>query len=149
MAVIILIQCAKDKAESFPKALQAIAKQIYMNDYVLSSAIIAEVKDTVRQVKERLQRGGVKLIMILLKRPEALDRSPCEDIMKSKDITLVLALKHNFVDDKFSIKALKEFPKNAGIHTRRKFFSLVASIFDRIGIPSPVTTGYKAAVQKI
>ena len=52
MAIFVLNQCAKDKAENFPKAFRAKTKQFYMDDYVHSLPTMAEAKDTVMQVKE-------------------------------------------------------------------------------------------------
>ena len=149
MAIFVLNQCAKDNAENFPKAFTAITKQFYMDDYVHSLSTITEAKDTVMQVKECLQRGGFKLTKFLSNCPEVLEQIPSEDLDGSKDITRVLGQKWNFVEDKFFIKPLEEFPKNATMYTQRKLFSLVASIFDPIGIASPVTIRFKIVMQQI
>ena len=44
MAMSVLNQCAKDKAENFPKAFAAITKQFYMDDYVHSLPTTTEAK---------------------------------------------------------------------------------------------------------
>ena len=149
MAIFVLNQCAKDNAENFPKAFTAITKQFYMDNHVHSLSTITEAKDTVMQVKECLQRGGLKLTKFLSNCPEVLEQIPSEDLDASKDINRLLGQKWNFVDDKFFIKPLEEFPKNAAMDTQRKLFSLVASIFDPIGIASPVTIRFKIVMQQI
>ena len=111
MAILVLNQCAKDNAENFPKGFAAILKQFYKDDYVHSQPTITEAKDTVMQAKECLQRGGFNLTKILSNCPEVLERIPCEDLDESKDFTRVLEQKWNFVDDKFFIKPLEEFPR--------------------------------------
>ena len=149
MAIFVLIQCAKDNAENFPKAFAAITKQFYMDDYVHSLPTITEAKDTVMQVKECLQRGDFKLTKFLSDCPEVLEQNPFEGLDESKDFTRVLGQKWNFVDDKFFIKPMDEFPKNAAMYKRRKLLSLVASIFDPIGIASPVTIRFNIVMQQI
>ena len=120
-----------------------------MDDYVQSLPTIREAKDTVMQVKECLQRVGFKLTKFLSNCPEVLERIPCDDLDESKDFTRVLRQKLNFVDDKFFVKPLEELPKNTTMYTQRKLFSLVASIFDPIGIASPVSIRFKLFMQQI
>ena len=110
MAIFVLNQCAKDNAENIPKAFAAITKQFYMDDYVHSLPTITEAKERVMQVKECLQPGGFKLTKFLFNCPEVLERNPSEDLDESKDFTRVVGQKWNFVDDKFFIKPLEEFP---------------------------------------
>ena len=81
--------------------------------------------------------------------PEVLEQIPCEDLDESKDFTRVLGQIWNLVDNKFFIKPLEEFPKNAAMYNQRKLLSLVASIFDPIGIASPVTIRFKIVMQQI
>ena len=71
------------------------------------------------QVKECLQRGGFKLTKFFSNCPEVLEQIPCEDLDESKDFTRVLGQKWNFVDDKFFIKPLEEFPKNAAMYNQK------------------------------
>ena len=120
-----------------------------MDDYVHLLPTNTEAKDPVMQVKECLQRGGFKLTKFLSNCSEVLERNPCEDLDESNDFTRVLGQKWNFVDDKFFIKPWEEFPKNAAMYTQRKLFSLVASIFDSIGIAPPVTIRFKVVLQQI
>ena len=149
MAIFVLNQCAKDNAENIPKAFAAKMKQFYMDDYGHSLPTITEAKDTAMQVKECLQRVGFKLTKFLSNCPEVLERIPCEDLDESKDFTRILGQKRNFVDDKFFIKPLEKIPKNAAMFTQRKLFCLVASIFDPIGIASPVSIRFKDVMQQI
>ena len=81
--------------------------------------------------------------------PQVLEQIPCEDLDESKNFTRVLRQKWNFVVDKFFIKSLEEFPKNAAMYNQRKLLSLVASIFDPIGIASPATMRFKIVMQQI
>ena len=120
-----------------------------MDDYVHLLPTITEAKDSVMQVKECLQRGGFKLTKFLSNCPEVLERIPFEDLDESKIFTRSLVQKWNLVDDKFFIKPLEEFPKNAAMYTQRKLFSLVASIFDPIGFASPITMRFKVVLQQI
>ena len=92
---------------------------------------------------------GFKLTKFLSNCLEVLERIPCVDLDESTDFTRLLGQKWNFVHDNFFIKTLEEFPKNAAMYTQRKLFSLVASIFDPIGIASPVTIRFKVVMQPI
>ena len=149
MAIFVLNQYAEDSAQNFLKAFAAIMKQFYMDDYVHSLPTITEAKITVMQAKELFQREGFKLTKFLSTCPEVLERFPCEDLDESKDFTRVIGLKWSFVDAKFFIKPLEEFPKNAAMYTQRKLFSLVASFFDPIRIASPMTIRFKVVLQQI
>ena len=88
-AKFVLYQCAKDKAESLPKAFAAITKQFHMDDYVLSLPTTIEAKDTLTHVKKFLQQRGFRLTKFLSICPEELERIPCEDLEESKDFTCV------------------------------------------------------------
>ena len=61
----------------------------------------------------------------------------------------VLGQKWNVTTDDFVMFPLEQFPKDAAVFTQRKLLSLVSSIFDPLGLLSPLTFKIKMILQQI
>ena len=61
----------------------------------------------------------------------------------------VLGKNWNVTTDDFVMFLLEQFPKDAAVYTQREFFSLVSSIFDPLGLLSPLTIRIKMILQQI
>ena len=80
---------------------------------------------------------------------EALGFIEQEDRDELKKIIRVLGQKWSIRTDCFLMKTLKPFPQNSGEYTQRKIFSLVSTIFDPLGILSPLTIRIKMLLQQV
>ena len=115
-----------------------------MDDYIHSLPSIEEAIDTINQTKDSLHKGGFRLTKFVSNKHEALRFIEQEDRDELKEINRVLVQK----DIRRQLKALEHFPRNASEYTQRKMFSLVSTIFDPLGILSPLTIRIKMLLQQ-
>ena len=148
-AVFVLNRCAEDNEIEFPKAVNAIKNHFYMDDYIQSLPSIEEAIETINQTKDSLHKGGFRLTKFVSNKHEALRFIEQEDRDELKEINRVLGQKWNTRTDCFLMKTLEQFPRNASEYTQTKLFSLVSTIFDPLGILSPLTIRIKMLLQQV
>ncbi|XP_075247137.1 uncharacterized protein LOC142340448 [Convolutriloba macropyga] len=148
-AIFVLNRCAEDNAIEFPKAVNAIKNHFYMDDYIHSLPSIEKAIDTINQTKDSLHKGVFRLTKLVSNKHEALRFIEQEDRDELKEINGVLGQKWNTRTDCFRMKTLEHFPGNASEYTQRKMFSLVSTIFDPLGILSPLTIRIKMLLQQV
>ena len=120
-----------------------------MDDYIHSLPSIEEAIDTINQTKDSLHKGGFRLTKFVSNKHEALRFIEQEDRDELKEINRVLGQKWNTKTDCFLMKTLEHFPRIAIEYTQRKMFSLVSTIFDPLGILSPLTIRIKMLLQQV
>ena len=148
-AIFVLNRCTEDNAIEFPKAVNAIKNHFYMDDYIHSLPSIEEAIETINQSKYSLHKGGFRLTKFVSNKHEALRFIEQEDRDELKEINRVLGQKWNTRTDCFLMKTLEQFPRNASEYTQRKMFSLSSTIFDPLGILSPLTIRIKMLLQQV
>ena len=102
-----------------------------MDDYLQSHATQEDASKVVLETKQCPQAGGFRPTKFVSNSHLELNQIPPED--KDNQTDVVLAVNWNLEKD-FSMKPLTDFPKEASAYTQRNIFSLVSSIFERIGI---------------
>ena len=110
------------------------------------------IKDTIEtfnQTKNCLHKGGLRLTKCVSNQPEELSFIEQEDQDEQKEINKVLGQKWNTRTDCFLMKTLEQFSRNASEFTQRKMFSLVSTIFDPLGILSPLTIRIKMLLKQV
>ena len=120
-----------------------------MDDYIHSSPSIEEAIETINHTKSSLHKGGFRLTKFVSNKHEALRFVEQEDQDELKKISRVLGQKWNTKIDCFLMKTLEQFPRNASEYTQRKMFNLVSTIFDPLGILSPLTIRLKMLLQQV
>ena len=85
----------------------------------------------------------------LSNRHEALRFIEQEDRDELEETNRVLGQKWNTRTDCFVMKTLEQFPLNASEYRERKIFSLVSTIFDPLGILSPLAIRIKMLLQQV
>ena len=120
-----------------------------MDDYIHSLPSLEEAIETINQIKDSLHKSGFRLTKFVSNKHEALRFIEQEDRDELKEIKRVLGQKWNTRTDCFLIKILEQFPQNASEYTQRKMFSLVSTIFDPLGILSPLTIRIKMLLQQV
>ena len=148
-AFFVLNRCAEDNATEFSKAVNAIKNHFYMDDYIHSLPSIEEAIETINQTKDSLHKGGFRLTKFVSNKHGALRFIEQEDRDELKEINRVLGQKWNTRTDCFLMKTLEQFSRNASEYTQKKLFSLVSTIFDPLGILSPLTIRIKMLLQQI
>ena len=148
-AIFVLNPCAEDKAFEFPKAISAIKNHFYMDDYIHYLPSIEEAIETINHTKNSLHKNGFRLTKFVSNKHEALRFIEQEDRDELKEINRVLGQKWNTRTDCFLMKTIEQFPRNSSVYTQRKMISLVSTIFDPLGILSPLTIRIKMLLQQV
>ena len=117
-----------------------------MNDDIQSLPSI-EAIETINQTKNN--KGGVRWTEYVSNKPEALRCIEQGDWDELKEVNRVLGQKWNKITVCFLMKTLEQFPRNASDYTQSKMFSLASTIFDLLGILSPLTTRIKKLLQQV
>ena len=120
-----------------------------MDDYIQSHDTVTNASKTVQQIIQNLSEGGFRLKRFVSNEPDVLKKLPTQDIEENKDIVKVFGQTGNLKNGTFIMKPLTDFSTDAIEYTQRKFFSLVCSIFDSLGILSPLTIRSKIRLQEI
>ena len=148
-AIDVLNKCAEDNKNEFPAALNAIKHHFYMDDYIQSRPTISEAKKVISQTTRCLKNGSFRLTKFVSNEPDVLTEISSVDKDETKEIIRVLGQKWNITTDDFVMFPLQQFPKDATVYTQRKIFSLVSSIFDPVGLLSPLTIRIEMVLQQI
>ena len=148
-ANFVLNRCAEDNAIEFPKPVNAIKNHFFIDDCIHSLPSIEEAIETINQTKDSLHKGGFRLTKFVSNKHEALRFIEQEDQDDLKEINRVLGQKGNTRTDCFLKTTLDQFPRYASEYTQRKMFSLVSTIFDPLGILSPLTIRIKMLLQQV
>ena len=139
----------QDNKKKFPAALNAIKHNFYMDDYIQSPPTISEYEEVMSQTIRCLKNGGFRLTKIVSNEPDVLAEISSDDKDETKEIIRVLGQKWNKTPDDFVMFPLQQFPKDATVYIQRNIFGLVSSIFNPVGLLSPLTIGVKIVLQQI
>ena len=120
-----------------------------MDDYIQSMSKIAEAKNSIPQTKDGLKKRGFRLTKFVSNTPEVLAEISDDDKDETNGIMRVLGQNWNVTTDDFVMFPLEQFPKDAAVYTQRKLFSLASSIFDPLGLLSPLTIRIIMTLQQI
>ena len=120
-----------------------------MDDYIQSDDTVTNATRRVQQTIQSLQEGGFRLTKSVSNETDVLKNIPTHDIEENSEIVIVLGQKWNLKSDTLIMKPLTYFSTNAIEYSQRKIFGLVCSIFDSLGILSPLTIRFKILLQEI
>ena len=148
-AIYVLNHCVDKNGDKFPEAVRAVKSHFYMDDYIQSHDTVTNATETVQQTIQSLQGGGFRLTKFVSNEPDVLKNIPTHDIEEKSEIVRVLGQKWNLKSDTLIMKPLTDFSTDAIEYTQKKIFSLVCSIFDPLGILSPLTIRFKILLQEI
>lgn len=150
-AVRAMIQNARDYAENYPEAAEAIEKSFYMDDGMFGCENINELKILCKEVEFVLGQGGFSLKgwASNSKEVEAYMNTSVsnEVILGENDETKILGLRWLKSTDELSI-FVKQMEKPKSI-TKRTILSDIAKLFDPNGFISPVIVRAKMLMQDI
>lgn len=120
---------------------RAVCKDMYVDDLLSSVPTVAEGRELASGTSEVLAKGGFRLTKFLSNYPEALKDIPEGDrTEESKDISeqtnsKVLGLQWNVRNDDFTYRPI---PSAGGQVTKRSMLSEVSSLYDPLGLVSPI-----------
>lgn len=140
------------KGQFSEQSTSAVYHNFYVDDCLASTFTIASAVCMVDELRRMLSLGGFKLTKWNSNRPEVLQGVPSEercteshDSFSMKIRQPTLGMRWNVRADVFELKV--DLP--ASPETRRGILSVVASLFDPLGLAGPVTLKARQLLQKL
>ncbi|XP_060882006.1 uncharacterized protein LOC132953650 [Metopolophium dirhodum] len=152
LALRVLRYIADTECESFPDVKGALRHQTYMDDICVGAESLEAAKTLQLNLINTLARSGLELKKWASNTPELLEQLRPEDCsgdllaFEQNDAThVVLGMRWNHDQDYFSfgINNFKMIP------TKRGVLSMIARIFDPLGLLAPATFYAKSIMQRV
>ncbi|XP_075250850.1 uncharacterized protein LOC142343048 [Convolutriloba macropyga] len=148
-AIYVSNHCVDKNGDKYPEVVRAIKSHFHVENYIQSQDTVTNATKTVQQTIHSLQEGGFRLTKFVSNETDVLKNIPTHDIEENSEIFRVLGQKWNLRSDILIMKPLTDFSTDAIEYTQRKIFSLECSIFDPLGILSPLTMRCKILLQEM
>ncbi|XP_062533926.1 uncharacterized protein LOC134202938, partial [Armigeres subalbatus] len=153
LATRTLKQLVLDEGHLFPLARQAL-DDFYVDDCLTGASSVEEAIERRRQITELLKRGGFSTRKWATNDPAVLqDIPPSEravNLIQELDPEAsmkTLGVRWNFGDDTFTFSSSCDEAKN--LSSKRDVLSMIARIFDPLGLIGPVIIPAKAFMQEL
>nr|XP_029719417.1 uncharacterized protein LOC115261654 [Aedes albopictus] len=157
LATRTLQQLALDEHERFPMAARATMEDVYMDDVLTGEDEIETARELRIQLEEMMESGGFHLRKWASNAPAALDGIANENLALAKEdgvqldpdpAVKTLGLYWFPTTDilKFQFKVTEYCP--AEIYTKRKLLSMIATLFDPLGLIGAVIVTAKIFMQR-
>ncbi|XP_047989853.1 uncharacterized protein LOC125229116 [Leguminivora glycinivorella] len=154
-ALYIKNRNAREHAARHPEAARAIERNHYMDDYLQSFPSIEEAKRVSSEVNHVHKKARFELRGWATNEPEVIGKKEREGVTVSiggSEIEKTLGLLWDTREDSIRFKlntrrAPPEVIKGQRPPTKREALSIIMSIFDPLGLISPVTTPAKRIMQ--
>ncbi|XP_043238689.1 uncharacterized protein LOC122390096 [Amphibalanus amphitrite] len=155
VASFALSRCAEEGREQFPEAADALLRKTYVDDALCAADSVEEAVKLARDLKDLCRTGAFNMTKFTSNRSEFLKQIPFED--RGKQVKAVdldkdalgseraLGLKWSVEKDSFVF----QFNDRHKPVTRRGILSTVSSVFDPLGIVSPVTLLGRVLLQRL
>ena len=148
-------QCAEDNKSAYADAPNLVASHIYMDDLYVSTNTLEEAENLRTVLQTVLATGGFNLTKWTSDNIEFNQSIPESDWSNSapinpnkKVIDRVLCVKWNTIDDCYLLEPtnFQDTPKKL---TQRTLLKYVSSIFDPLGMSSPIQIRVRTSLQQI
>ena len=154
IAAWALKQTAKDNKTEFDKEVsQIVNRNFYVDDCLLSVPTAHQAIRLAHQLIQMLKKGNFRLTKFVSNNKEVLSALPAQE-RTIKDLDLdklpsdkALGVQWNIEDDTFGVK-VPVVQGRQGDNTRRGCLSTMSSMFDPLGIVSPVLLSAKRVMQR-
>ncbi|XP_024889769.1 uncharacterized protein LOC112466111 [Temnothorax curvispinosus] len=153
LALRTIIQLIKDEGSKYPLAVPVLKKGRYMDDGFGGSDSIKKARSIVQEVTEICNAGGFPLHKWSANHPEILDSIPPDKQAISSPVKInenalvnTLGLCWNPPTDTFHFTI--EIPKPNTL-SKRTVMSVIAKIFDPLGLLAPVLIPAKVLIQEL
>lgn len=154
LATACLKKLSEEEAPNYPEACLALSRDFYVDDFLGGAAsknAALKLRDDLINV---LAKAGMELCKWSSNQPDLLStvntasKSTSEHSWGSEEkIIKILGLYWNHENDSFQYKVMS-FNKQTRV-TKRIILSEIASIFDPLGLISPVVINFKIMIQKL
>ena len=124
--------------KEFPKAVQVVREQLYMDD-VLSGAVNLETaKGTIKEIMDFFMQASMQPHKFASNLRESLECVP-EEYRSQEVVHKVLGVLWDTSSDQLSLK-VTELPNMDRLDTKRTFLETSAKMYDPLGLIAPFTT---------
>lgn len=154
LATACLENLAEQNNDKYPRACRAIRQDFYMDDLLTGANTIKETLRLRDDLRTILSSAGFELRQWSTNEPVLLNGlintnlSCMENIINDKEqITKILGIYWNNKNDAYQYH-VQVFNENSDI-TKRKVLSDITSIFDPLGLISPIIVQFKIIMQKL
>lgn len=155
LATRVLQQLAQDEGESYPHGKRALLEDFYVDDYIGGAGDEAQASLLVKELRELLQKGGFVLKKWISNRPCVLRELPADEKAVPAVVNLgaesqikALGVCWSPATDELNI-AVKISESTDESFTKRKIYSLIAQLFDPLGIIGPIIAWAKIRMQHL
>ena len=151
LAQLVSQEHARQHADQYPLAAEVVLKSTYMDDGVTSVIDEDTGKETYRRLSQLWESAGMHARKWLSNSHAVLEEIPvadqAPDIDLSGDLSAIksLGLKWHASNDTLSFNIRAEQQESSW--TKRLFFKKLASVFDPLGLLSPLIVRGKALLQ--
>lgn len=146
LAIRFLKALAKAVEKMFPLASRAIIENFYVDDHTGGADTDDDAIELYKQLKSAFNTAGCNLRKFISNSPELMQRFPDED--KENHTTVkVLGMVWHRADDAFQFKF--KLDTSTSPSTKREILSEVSSMYDPLGLISPVVLSAKILVREI
>ena len=142
----------KDNEDVSPMVKDTVLRGFYVDDCLKSVDTRQEAREVIHGTRDLLRRGGFRLTKFVINDPELLSEIPEDDRAKEvKELqsgmeSKTLGVKWSVMTDEFYFKVHRA-NENTKV-TRRFMLSFVSSMFDPLGLVSPVLVTGKLLFQE-
>ncbi|XP_075264413.1 uncharacterized protein LOC142356371 [Convolutriloba macropyga] len=144
-AIFVLQQTAKYFGNTATKDL--MFNSFYMDDFVHSFVNEQKAETAVQNLRQTLSKGGFSLTKFVSNSVQCLNKMPKEHCDKEKDKHRVIGVMWNTVNDTFFHQKRAKVQEDKADYTLRKLLSLIACLFDPLGIIAPLLITLKIILQ--
>uniref|UniRef100_A0A182N2S0 Peptidase aspartic putative domain-containing protein n=1 Tax=Anopheles dirus TaxID=7168 RepID=A0A182N2S0_9DIPT len=153
LAIRVLQQLASDEGENFPLARQALLEDFYVDDYIGGASNEEEAIKLQAELTMLLKRGGFHLTKWNSNRQNVLcnvaaeERATSEFKMFEAPEEPIKTLGIAWLPGADQLYIESNVPMNNESWSRRKVYSLIARIYDPLGLVAPITAWAKINMQ--
>jgi hypothetical protein len=152
LAIRTLRKLAEDNKMEYPHISKVIMENFYMDDLLCGSNSVEDASKLVNEINQVMESGGFSLRKWSSNIPEAIAALPKEKKYNNSNITIeedqsikLLGLIWNSTDDTFQLKIAEP----SDVVSKRDLLSVIARIYDPLGLLSPTTVLLKMMFQEL
>ncbi|XP_046401586.1 uncharacterized protein LOC124167648 [Ischnura elegans] len=158
LATMCLEQLAQENEENHPSISKIIHEDFYVDDLLSGASTLLEALEFYKELTSVLRTAGFSLRKWSTNSPELLANIPLhlqETKLQSSlghGVVTALGLHWDPASDQFQIKSNLALPNHNLVvtgATKRKVMSIIATIFDPLGLISPAVVSYKIFLQTL
>lgn len=162
LACRTLRHLAKIYEQDFPVAAEVVKSECYMDDFLCGGSTIENTQNTCRQLVQLLEKGHFKLHKWATNEPKVLEFVQSEQTQTNNtnqqsqttntydlapdQVTKTLGIRWESKNDLFSVAVPS--PKDFKV-TKRNVLSVIAQIYDPLGVLAPTTIIAKIFIQDV